>query len=158
MAQRARTGLAAADAADIGNTPFRVTAPGIMTRRPRHRKACRPAVTLVIGLALLGCAGQAVEEPWHRTGPGAMTDPPDLRGTVTAVSGILIRVEAAPTDSSNAATAVVRLTPLTWVADARGDRLTMDAIAVGQRVAVWFTGVATGPYPIEGEGLRIIVE
>ena len=112
----------------------------------------------MIGLALLGCAGQAVEEPWQRTGPGAMTDPPDLRGTVTAVSGILIRVEAAPTDSSNAATAVVRLTPLTWIADARGDQLSMDAIAVGQRVSVWFTGVATGPYPLEGEGLRIIVE
>ncbi len=129
-----------------------------MAGRRRHRKAPGPALALMLGLALLGCAGQAVEEPWNRTGPGAMADPPDLRGTVTAVSGILIRVEAAPTDSSNAATAVVRLTPLTWIADARGDQLTMDAIAVGQRVAVWFTGVATGAYPIEGEGLRIIVE
>jgi hypothetical protein len=129
-----------------------------MTRGPRHRKPAAPAVALVLGMTLLGCAGQAVDEPWQRTGPGSMTDPPDLRGTVTAVSGILIRVEAAPTDSSNAGTAVVRLSPLTWIADARGDQLTVDAIAVGQRIAVWFTGIATGPYPIEGEGLRIIVE
>lgn len=128
-----------------------------MLRPERYRKA-GGALLLLLGAALLGCAGQAAEEPWRRTGPGAMTDPPDLRGTVTAVSGVLIRVEAAPTDSSNAATAVVRLTPLTWISDARGDPLSMDAIAVGQRVSVWFTGVATGPYPIEGEGLRLIVE
>jgi hypothetical protein len=128
-----------------------------MPHRP-HRKTASRVLAVLAGAALLGCAGQPVEDPWHRTGPAGLTDPPDLRGTVTAVSGVLVRVEAPPTDSSNAATAVVRLTPLTWISDARGDQLTMDAVAVGQRVAVWFTGVATGPYPIEGEGLRIIIE
>ena len=129
-----------------------------MTCRPRDGKAAGRCSLLALTLILAGCAGQPADDPWHRTGPGALADPPDLRGTVTARAGVLIRVESAPTDSSNAATAVVRLTPLTWIADARGDQLTMDAIAIGQRVSVWFAGVATGPYPIEGEGLRIIVE
>ena len=123
-----------------------------------HRKTAARVLAVLAGAALLACAGQPVDDAWHRTGPGALTDPPDLRGTVTAVSGVLVRVEAVATDSSNAATAIVRLTPLTWIADARGDQLTMDAIAIGQRVAVWFTGVASGPYPVQGEGLRIIIE
>jgi hypothetical protein len=100
------------------------------------------------------CAGSPVDDPRYRTGPGALPDPPDLRGTITARAGELIRVEA----ESGSSEAVVRVTPLTWLTDARGDQLTLDALLVGQHVAVWFTGSVAEAYPVQGEGLRIIVE
>ena len=112
---------------------------------------------LLVALAA-GCAGGAVDDPWHRTGPGRLADTPDLRGVITARAGETIRVETTPGDSAGSAKAVVGLTRLTWITSARGDQLSPDALLVGQRVAVWFTGPVAESYPIQGEGLRIIVE
>jgi hypothetical protein len=114
-------------------------------------------VMLLAALAT-GCAGSAVEDPWHRTGPGRLPDTPDLRGTITARAGETIRVETVPGEESGSAKAVVGLTPLTWISNARGEQLSLDALLIGQRVAVWFTGPVAESYPMQGEGLRIIVE
>jgi len=113
---------------------------------------------LLIAAISAACAGSAVDDPWHRTGPGRLADPPDLRGTITARAGETIRVEEVPGQGSGSAQAVVGLTPLTWIETARGERLPMDALLVGQRVAVWFTGPVAESYPILGEGLRVVVE
>jgi hypothetical protein len=113
---------------------------------------------LVLAALTVGCAGGAVEDPWHRTGPGVLPDTPDLRGVITARAGETIRVEAIPADSAGSAKAVVGLTRLTWITSARGEQLSLDALQVGQRVAVWFTGPVAESYPLQGEGLRIIVE
>jgi hypothetical protein len=129
--------------------------------RPEVRPApavADPVRRLLLLAAALGCAGQPADESWARAGPVPTADEPDLRGTVIGRAGVLIRVEAASGEDTGAGIAVVRLTPLTWIADGRGQELTMDDIVVGRRVAVWFTGLADGRYPIEGEGLRIIVE
>jgi hypothetical protein len=114
-------------------------------------------ILLLVAVAA-GCAGNPVDDPWHRTGPGRLPDTPDLRGTITARVGEMIRVEATPDEESGSAKAVVRLTPLTWITTARGEQLSLDALVVGQRVAVWFTGPVAESYPVQGEGLRIIVE
>jgi hypothetical protein len=113
---------------------------------------------MLLAAFALGCAGTAVDDPWHRTGPGPLPDTPDIRGTITARAGETIRVEAAPDQASGSAKAVVGLTPLTWITTARGEQLSFDALAVGQHVAVWFTGPVAESYPMQGEGLRIIVE
>jgi len=105
-----------------------------------------------------GCAGSAVDDPWHRTGPGQLADTPDMRGVITARAGETIRVEAVPGEESGSPKAVVGLTPLTWITTAQGEQLPLDALHVGQRVAVWFTAPVAESYPMQGEGLRIIVE
>ncbi len=114
---------------------------------------------LLLLAALCGaCAGGTAHDPSIRNGPDQPIDGPDLRGTITARAGETIRVEEAPGEESRGATAVVGLTPLTWITTARGDPLSSDALLVGQRVAVWFTGPVAESYPVQGEGLRIVVE
>jgi hypothetical protein len=105
-----------------------------------------------------GCGGSPVDDTWPRTGPAPSADAPDLRGIITARAGETIRVEEVPGQGSGSAKAVVGLTALTWITTARGEPLSPDALLVGQRVAVWFTGPVAESYPVQGEGLRIIVE
>lgn len=113
---------------------------------------------LLIAAISTACAGGIADDPAQRTAPDEPIDGPDLRGTITARAGETIRVEEIPGQISGSAKAVVGLTPLTWIETARGDRLSMDALVVGQRVAVWFTGPVAESYPVQGEGLRIVVE
>ncbi len=107
---------------------------------------------------LTACAGGATDDPSHRTGPDQPAEAPDLRGTITARTAESIRVEAVPDEQSGSDKAMVRLTSNTRIEGADGRQLAPEALAVGQRVGVWFTGPVAESYPVQGEARRVVVE
>ncbi len=130
----------------------------IPSRRERRPQAGQTHLVLLVAMLALACAGGTADECPGAAIPDVPIDAPDLRGTITARTGETIRVEEAPGERSGSAKAIVGLTVLTWITTTRGERLPPEALLVGQRVAVWFTGPVAESYPLQGEGLRIIVE
>ena len=77
---------------------------------------------------------------------------PDLRGAITNVQKGAVLVEG-ETNKAH-----VRITGDTIIESADGAPLAADALTVGTRVAVWFTGPVAESYPLQATGARIRVE
>lgn len=90
---------------------------------------------------------------------------PDITGTITRVTdttgGVLLLVEAVPTDTSGSAKASVRVDGSTRIfgggtSDAQQNASSGDLVA-GMEVSVWFDGPAAMSYPVQAKAATIFV-
>lgn len=123
-------------------------------------------VTVVIGLLIFtmlalaaGCAGSGgpVEEGPNFT--GQVTDVQHIgRGDV--VGSVLVEEKVVTQDGEYLDKYVITVTGETLLFDERGgDRSpeTFDALAIGQRVQVWFSGPIKESYPMQVDAGQIVI-
>lgn len=86
------------------------------------------------------------------------SEAPSISGVVTAVetSG-RIRVEENPSDRVSSAKAVIRITLDTAILDGAGNVKNADALSVGARVRVWYSGPAAQSYPAKATARVVVI-
>lgn len=84
-----------------------------------------------------------------RSDSGSFTGAPSIRGTITLVDGGTIRVEEVPAEESGSAKATVRVDSDTPIRNRDGSPAAISDLAVGEVVAVWFTGPVAESYPVQ---------
>lgn len=107
---------------------------------------------LVSLLLLLGaCAGPESDD-------FLPTEPPYLRGTVTAIDDATVRVEENAGERSGSAKAVLRITESTRIVWRTGRPAERGDLRLGARVSAWITGPVAESYPVQGEAAVLLVE
>lgn len=86
------------------------------------------------------------------------TDPPEIAGTITDVTGDRIRVEAVPTDSAGSPKAVARILDSTVVLRRNGAAFPAESLRAGDRVSVWTSGPVMESYPVQFGATAVVVE
>jgi beta-N-acetylhexosaminidase len=124
-------------------------------------------VLLVLAIAVAGCGNLGVDPitglPAGQLASPAPQEPPDIRGTLTAVEsgtqgqGGLLTIEEDPNVPSGSAKARVRLTGQTNLLRANGQRLGFTEFKVGQRVEAWFEGPVAESYPVQATARAVRV-
>lgn len=106
---------------------------------------------LAMVLLLVGC-GASEEE-------GAIpSEPPYLRGTVTAMDGAEVRVEENAGERSGSAKAVLRLTGSTRIVWRTGEPAEPGDLRLGSRVSAWVAGPVAESYPVQAEAGVLMIE
>ena len=112
---------------------------------------CRCHVlSVAILFAGLGCGGGALVAP--------PTEPPAIRGTITAVSEARVLIEEQPGDVWGSAKASVRLLPTTRLVRRSGGSVAPSELRVGQLVSAWFAGPVAESYPVQATASVIVLE
>ena len=131
-------------------------------------------ITLRLGwliAAVLLCAGCRLSAAGGEPLAPAAETPPDIRGTITDVQpanvaggaqGLVgsIRVEGPIEAGTKFDKASVRITNETHLVERQGEErraVTMEALAVGQRVEAWFTGPVAESYPVQATALEVVI-
>lgn len=120
--------------------------------------AALAALTLLGAAVVGGCGGATAAQPASPSPSAPPSGVADITGVVRdltpggdAGTAVLL-VVADPDVASSVDRASVRVTTQTTVwapAGADGAALTVDDLAAGQRVAVWFTGPVAESYPVQ---------
>lgn len=100
-------------------------------------------------------AAPSAQAPRAATPP---VEPPDIRGIVTAVDTLSVRIEEDPTAQSGSAKAVVHLRSQTRLLYRDGRFATSADLVRGHRVSAWFAGPVMESYPVQTSASVIMIE
>ncbi len=122
-----------------------------------QRQTARRIGVLVLVLGVASCNTKEVLSP---TGP---TGAPYMSGRITAISesgtsGGSVRVEANPLSSTQGLKAVARVDGATIVLLPGNKPWGFRSLAIGQFVRVWFDGVVSESYPVQGFAATIVID
>jgi len=114
-------------------------------------------VLAALGAAVVGgCGGGTAAQPASPSPSAPPSSAADITGTVSDLSAgtgddapPVLLVVADPGSGSSVDRASVRVTADTVVWTAEGARGTAADLAVGEQVAVWFTGPVAESYPVQ---------
>jgi hypothetical protein len=112
---------------------------------PRHRFA----VASLLVLALVACAAR---------GPAIPLAAPSIDGRITAREAASVMVVASAPSPGGYDRASVRIDAATQVLRADGERVSADALAVGQSVRAWFDGPVMESYPVQAHAGTIVID
>ena len=110
----------------------------------------RLVVVMVVMSTGCACAPRVMENQ--------PTRPPDIRGTVSEVTGATLRVTASPDRPSRFDAAIVDLTSPRLIRWTDGSTATASDLRVGDLVSVWLRGPARESYPIQAGAEVLIIE
>ena len=86
------------------------------------------------------------------------SEPPYLRGTVTALGEARVRIEENAGEQSGSAKAELRLTPETRILWRTGEPANAGDMRLGARVSAWIDGPVRESYPVQGDAGTIVIE
>jgi hypothetical protein len=111
---------------------------------------------LLLSLPLLlvcACTSPSSESP-----AAIPSEPPYLRGAITAMEAGEIRVEADPGQAAGSAKAMLRLTPETEILWRTGERADRGDLRLGTVVSAWVDGPILESYPVQAAASTIVIE
>ena len=86
------------------------------------------------------------------------TDPPYLRGAITAIEPTEIRVEVDPGAASGSAKAMLRLLEDTQILWRTGEPADRGDLRLGTVVSAWVAGPVMESYPVQATAATIVIE